>query len=71
LLPIVLYRTFLISCSTAAGLGLLLIWRVIEASQLLAQVLGSCALVAVVAALTLSATRLVSGPPPEDDRGRP
>lgn len=64
----VLYPVFLVTCTTAAVLGLLVIWGV-KPSALLVRILGTCVVVAVAAALTLSATGLVAGRPPEDSKG--
>ena len=67
-LQAVLYRVFLVSCTTASALGLLMIWGV-EPAEFLLRVLGTCVVVAVATAFTMSATRLVAGRPPEDDDG--
>lgn len=69
-LQAILYRVFLVSCTLATAIGLLLIWgfelRGFTGDVLL-RVLGTCAVVAVASAFTMSATRLVAGPAPEDD----
>lgn len=62
-----LYRVFLLSCMTATGLGLLVIWGV-EPTRLLGRVLGSSLVIAVASALTISANRLMAAPPGEADR---
>ena len=67
-LQALLYPVFLVSCVLAAVLGLLLIWGV-PPSTLLLRILGTCVVVAVASAFTMSATRLVAGRPPEDDAG--
>ncbi len=68
----VLYRVFLATCTIATILGLLAIWGFVpmgEEGVLLARLTGTCIVVAVASALTMSATRLVAGRPPEDDIG--
>ena len=67
-LQTVLYPVFLVSCLTAALLGLLLIWGIVP-SPLLLRIVWTCVVVAVASAFTMSATRLVAGRPPEDDAG--
>ena len=67
-LQVVLYPVFLVSCVTAVALGLLMIWGM-QLSVFLFRFVGTCALLAVATAFTMSATRLVSGRVPEDDRG--
>lgn len=64
----VLYPVFLVSCAIASALGLVMIWGV-EPSILVVRLLGTSIVVAVSAAFTMSATRLVSGPAPEHDDG--
>ena len=64
----VLYPVFLVSCVTGSVLGLLLIWC-IEGNLFLGRIVATCAVLTVATAFTMSATRLVTGPPPEDDRG--
>lgn len=67
----VLYRVFLVTCTIATTIGLLLIWG-LEPDQrtglLLLRVLGTCVVLAIASAFTMSATRLVAGQPPENDR---
>jgi len=67
-LQVVLYPVFLVSCGMASTLGLMMIWGV-EPSGFFMRLLGTCVVVAVAAAFTMSATRLVSANPPEDDDG--
>jgi len=67
-LQAVLYPVFLVTCTTAAGIGLLTIWGV-EPTMFVMRLLGSCIVIAVAAAFTMSATRLVTGRAPEDDAG--
>ena len=67
-LQVVLYSIFLVTCVAATVLGLLFIWGV-DPSKLLLRVLGTCVVLAVASAFTMSATRLVSGGPPEDVDG--
>ena len=67
-LQISLYRLFLVCCTLGSVLGLLLIWGV-ELSTFWLRVLGTSAVVALASAFTMSATRLVSGRPAEDDGG--
>ena len=67
-LQVVLYPVFLVTCGIASALGLLLIWGV-EPSRFFMRLLGTCVLVAVATAFTMSATRLVAANPPEDDDG--
>ena len=67
-LQALLYPVFLVSCTIAAVLGLLLIWG-ISPSIVLVRILGTCVVIAVASAFTMSATRLVAGRPPEDDAG--
>ncbi|MFY9343905.1 MAG: hypothetical protein WAT39_15550 [Planctomycetota bacterium] len=67
-----LYRVLVVACAVATVLGLLLIWGLEPERELgreLMRVLGTCVVLAVGSAITLSATRLVSGKAPEDDRG--
>ncbi len=66
----ILYLVFLLTGGTATLLGLLLIWGLTPngPDPWLARVLGTCIVLAVASALTMSATRLVTGRPPEDDR---
>jgi hypothetical protein len=66
-LQAVLYPVFLVACGAGSLLALLFVWEVLAPSKLLARVLATAAVIAVASALTMSATRLVSGPPPEDD----
>ena len=71
-LQAVLYRVFLVTCTLATAIALLLIWWLDpdrEAWVQLLRVLGTCVVLAVASALTLSATRLVAGRAPEDDGG--
>ena len=67
----VLYRVFTVTGTIATVLGLLLIWGVVDVPSggviLVARVLGTCVVLAVASAFAMSATRLVSGRPPEDD----
>jgi hypothetical protein len=68
----VLYRVFLVTCTLATAIGLLLIWGLSPDHQtgpLLLRVLGTCVVLAVASAFTMSATRLVAGRAPEDDDG--
>lgn len=67
-----LYRVFLVTCTTATVLGLTALWGLTpggEFSNLMYRSLVSCVIVAIASALTMSATRLVTGRSPEDDRG--
>jgi hypothetical protein len=71
-LQAILYRVFLVTCLTATAIGLLMIWGIApspDAGMLLLRVLGTCVVLAVASAFTMSATRLVAGRPPEDDAG--
>jgi acyl transferase domain-containing protein len=61
----VLYPVFLVTCTSAAAIGLLAIWGV-EPSRLMGRLLGTCVVLAVASAFTMSATRLVAGRAPED-----
>lgn len=63
-----LYAMFLTTCLSATALGLSLIWG-LEPSMPLLRVLGTCVVLAVASAFTMSATRLVSGRAPEDRDG--
>ncbi|HEX5050909.1 MAG TPA: hypothetical protein VFZ65_03975 [Planctomycetota bacterium] len=69
----ILYRVFLVSGGIATLIGLAMIWGLEpehrDSGMLLVRVLGTCVVVALASGLTLSATRVVEGPPPEDDRG--
>lgn len=70
-LQLVLYRVFVVSGTIATVLGLLLIWGFEPEPHIgivLARVLGTCVVLAVASAFAMSATRLVDGRPPEDDR---
>lgn len=67
-LQVVLYRVFVVTCTTASALGLLVIWGV-ALTEFLVRLLGTCVVVAVACAFTLSTKRLVAGRPPEDDVG--
>ena len=66
----VVYRVFLVSCAMATVLGLLVIWGVTvegAAGVFLVRLLGTCVVLALAAALTMSTTRLAAGRKPEDD----
>ena len=68
----VVYRIFLISCVMATALGLLAIWGVVvdgSSGVFLMRLLGTCVVLAVASALTISTTRLATGRRPEDGDG--
>jgi hypothetical protein len=68
----VVYRVFLITCAMATGLGLLVIWGMVserETGVFLMRLLGTCVLLAVASALTISTARLASGRGSKDDDG--
>ena len=68
----VVYRVFLVTCAMATALGLLVIWGVEpgrETGVLLMRLLGTCVVIAVAAALTISTARLATGRGPKDDAG--
>lgn len=69
-LQAVLYPVFLVACGITALLALLFVWEVVKPSELLLKVGMTAAVLTVATAFTMSATRLVSGPPPEDDARR-
>ncbi len=67
-----LYRVLIVTVAGATAMGLLLVWGFEPEGKLgnvLMRVAGTCVVLAVASAITLSATRLVSGKAPEDDRG--
>lgn len=73
-LQTVLYRVFLVTCTLATVIALLLIWAFDPEHGtwlwlLSMRLLGTCVVLAVASALTLSATRIVVGRAPEDDGG--
>ncbi len=63
-----LYPVFLISCGLATALALMLIWGD-RPDKLQVRLLFTCCVIAVASAITMSASRIVAGPPPEDDVG--
>lgn len=66
-----LYRVFLITGSIAVILALLMIWGFApggESGELLFRVLFTSVVLAVASAFAMSATRLVAGRCPEEDR---
>ena len=65
----VLYGLFLASCIPATVMMLLVVWAAVDPGRSYYQCLGTCAVVMVASAFTMSATRLVRGRAPEDDRG--
>jgi Tfp pilus assembly protein PilN len=67
---LVVYLIFLVSCAMASVLGLLVIWGVEprnDTGVLLMRLLGTCVLLAIASALTISTTRLATGRGPKDD----
>ena len=62
-----LYVTFLVSLGMALLLGLPAIWGV-DPGKTGWRLISSCALIAMSSALALSATRIVLGQLPEDDK---
>ncbi|MGE3171883.1 MAG: hypothetical protein AB7O97_04605 [Planctomycetota bacterium] len=67
-LLVTLYAVFLFTTGIVVVSGVAMIWGA-SFGTLWARVVGTCAVLSVASALTMSATRLVKGPPPEDDRG--
>lgn len=67
-LQLVLYPVFMVSCATAAAIGLVIIWGG-QPGTFVLRVLGTSIVVALATAFTMSATRLVAGRAPEDDAG--
>ena len=73
-LQAVLYRVFLVTCTLATVIALLLIWAIDPDHgtwlwRLSIRLLGTCVVLAVASALTLSATRIVACRAPEEDGG--
>ena len=65
----VVYRVFLVSCAMATVLGVVVIWGGVserDSGVFLMRVFGTCVLVAVASALTVSTTRLAVGRRTED-----
>jgi hypothetical protein len=61
-----LYAVFLVACLGASTLGIMMVWG-FEPTRFMVQILATLAIVAMATAFTMSANRLVAGPPPEDD----